>query len=245
MYLALPANASATRKFAVRSKRAQFRFPTRARPAGSCASGWHMSWSDFYLLCFIVGFSLSLLSFLAGAVHVHLPFKMHLPFGGARPGSAHAHGGAEKTGSSHSSGHVSWFNASTAMAFLAWFGGIGYILATHSHLIAALALLIAFATGLVAASVVFKFMVKLMNAESSHLKDEDYRYEGLVGTVTIPIRANGTGEIVFLQGGVRRSAGARSQDGKPLEKGAEVVTERYENGIAYVHRWEEFTQLGK
>ena len=198
-----------------------------------------MSWSDIYLLCFIVGFSLSLLSFLAGAIHIHLPFRMHLPFHGG-----HGHGALAKAGRTGGT-HVSWFNASTAMAFLAWFGGIGYILATRSHMEALLALLIAIATGLIAASVVFRFMVKLMNAESSHLKDEDYRYEGLVGTVTIPIRANGTGEIVFLQGGARRSAGARSNDGTALEKGAEVVTERYEDGIAYVRRWDEFAQLGK
>src|SRR6202041_3632768 len=152
----------------------------------------------------------------------------------------HGRGALAKGGRSGGVTHVSWFNASTAMAFLASFGGIGYILATRSHMEALLALLIAIATGLIAASVVFRFMVKLMNAESSHLKDEDYRYEGLVGTVTIPIRANGTGEIVFLQGGARRSAGARSHDGQPLEKGAEVVTERYENGIANVHRYDEF-----
>ena len=198
-----------------------------------------MSWSDFYLLCFIVGFSLSVLSFLAGAVHIHLPFKLHLPFHGG-----HGHGGMDSAGA-HRGTHVSWFNASSIMAFLAWFGGIGYILATRSSLEALFALALAIAAGAIAAAIVFKFMVKLMNAESSHLKDEDYRYEGLVGTVTIPIRANGTGEIVFLQGGVRRSAGARAHDGQPLEKGAEVVTERYENGIAYVHRWDEFTKLGK
>ena len=201
-----------------------------------------MSWSDIYLLCFIVGFSLSVLSFLAGAVHIHLPFKMHLPFhfGSHGPGGAIA-----KAGSSGGGAHVSWFNASSAMAFLAWFGGVGYILATRSTLEAFIALAIAISAGLLAAFVVFKFMVKLMNAESSHLKEEDYRYEGLVGTVTIPIRANGTGEIVFLQGGVRRSTGARSHDGQPLEKGAEVVTERYENGIAYVHRYDEFIKLDK
>jgi len=200
-----------------------------------------MSWSDIYLLCFIVGFSLSVLSFLAGAIHIHLPFKMHFPF----HGSGHGHGALAKAGSARGGSHVSWFNASSAMAFLAWFGGVGYILATRSTLEALIALAIAFAAGLLAAFIVFRFMVKLMNEESSHLKEEDYRYEGLVGTVTIPIRANGTGEIVFLQGGVRRSAGARSYDGQPLEKGAEVVTERYENGIAYVHRWDEFMKLGK
>jgi membrane protein implicated in regulation of membrane protease activity len=203
-----------------------------------------MSWSDIYLLCFIVGFSLSLLSFLAGAVHLHLPFKLHVPFRGAPLGAAH-HGALQKSAPAHGGAQVSWFNASTAMAFLAWFGGIGYILATRSHMQAALSLLIAGATGLLAASLVFKFMVRLMNAESSHLKDEDYRYEGLIATVSIPIRANGTGEIVFLQGGARRSAGARSNDGTALEKGAEVVTERYEEGIAYVRRWDEFAQLGK
>jgi len=203
-----------------------------------------MTWSDFYLLCFIIGFSLSVLSFLAGAVHVpiRLPFKAHLPFHGAsHRGVVHSHNGGADSASSHSAGHISWFNTSTVMAFLAWFGGIGYILSAHSHLVGVIALAFAIAGGLSASWAVFKFMVKLMNAESSHLKDEDYRHEGLVCTVTMPVRANGTGEIHFMQNGVRRSAGARSCNGKPLEKGAEVVIERYENGVAYVKPWEEFT----
>lgn len=202
-----------------------------------------MSWSDFYLICFLVGFSLSVLSFLAGAIHIHLPFRMHMPFHNAHHGAgihAHAHG---PHGSSHGGVHMSWFNASTAMAFLAWFGGIGYILSARSHLASVVALTFAVLGGLSASWIVFRFMVRLMNAESSHLKDEDYRHEGLVGTVTSSIREHGTGEIIYLQNGVRRSAGARSHDGKPLEKGAEVVIERYENGMAYVHRWEEFTKL--
>jgi membrane protein implicated in regulation of membrane protease activity len=203
-----------------------------------------MSWSDFYLICFLVGFALSVLSFLAGAVHIHLPFKMHLPFHGAGHG---AHGGLHARGGAHSSSspsatHISWFNASSAMAFLAWFGGIGYILATHSRFIGVVVLALAIAGGLAASWLVFKFMVKLMNAESSHLKDEDYRPEGLVCTVTMPVRGTGTGEVIFMQNGVRRSAGARSCNGQLLEKGAEVVIERYENGVAYVHRWEEFTK---
>jgi len=39
-----------------------------------------MTWTDVYLLCFIVGFSLSVLSFLGGATHIHLPFRLHWPF---------------------------------------------------------------------------------------------------------------------------------------------------------------------
>ena len=194
-----------------------------------------MTWSDFYLFCFIVGFTLSVVSFFAGAVHIHLPFKMHLPF------HVGHHGGGGLRGGLRSGAHVSWFNASTAMAFLAWFGGTGYLLTRHAHLIALASLAISTVAGLVAGAVVFKFMVKLMRSDPP-LKSEDYRIEGNVGTISMPIRENGTGEIIFSLAGARRCAGARCDDGKPLEKGAEVVIERYEKGIAYVKRWEEFTR---
>jgi hypothetical protein len=47
--------------------------------------------------------------------------------------------------------------------------------------------------------------------------------------------------MIFEQRGVRKSVGARSEDGKPLPNGTEVAITRYENGIAYVKKWEEFT----
>ncbi len=206
-----------------------------------------MIWSDFYLLCLLVGFSLSVLSFLAGAIHMHLPFRLHLPFhSGHHPGGfhsgGHAHGASSAKGAStHAHGHFSWFNASTMLAFLAWFGGTGYILTKYSNLVAIASLGLATLAGLVSGSIVFKFMVKLMHSNETQLNEADYRVEGSLCTVTMPIRANGTGEVVFLLGGVRRSAGARTDDGKPIEKGAEVVIERHENGIAYVRRWDEFT----
>jgi hypothetical protein len=46
--------------------------------------------------------------------------------------------------------------------------------------------------------------------------------------------------MIFEQRGVRKSVGVRSEDGKPLPKGAEVAITRYENGIAYVKKWEDF-----
>ena len=196
-----------------------------------------MTWSDFYLVCFIVGFSLSVLSFLAGAVHIHLPFKMHLPFHAAHHvGAGVSHGGLR------GGTHISWFNASSAMAFLAWFGGTGYLLTRHSHLLAVFSLLLATVAGLAAGFIVFRFMVKLVGSTDAPMKSEDYRIEGSVGTISMPIRASGTGEIIFSLAGVRRCAGARSDDGRAIEKGAEVVIERYEKGIAYVKRWEEFTK---
>ena len=71
-----------------------------------------MTWSDFYLVCFLIGFALSVLSFLAGAVHLHVPFKLHLPF--------HWHHDGLRFGLKGGA-HLSWFNGSSLMAFLAWF----------------------------------------------------------------------------------------------------------------------------
>ena len=194
-------------------------------------------WSDFYLFCFFVGFALSVFSFLAGAVHLHLPFKLHFPF------HAGHHGGAGGThGALKASAQISWFNASTAMVFLAWFGGTGYLLTRHSHFVAFVSLAISTFAGLFAGWLVFKSMVKLMISSDAPLSNDDYRIEGSVGTLSMPIRPKGTGEIIFSLAGVRRCAGARCEDGQALERGAEVVIERYERGIAYVKRWEDFTK---
>jgi hypothetical protein len=205
-----------------------------------------MTWSDFYLFCFIVGFALSLISFMAGAIHLHVPFGSHAPIhahhGGAIGKAGHV--GHPVTGNSGrgSSVHVPWLNASTAMAFLAWFGGTGYILSRASHLMAAVSLALAVSSGIAAGWLVFKFMAKLTQGSESQLNEADYRIEGSLGTISIPIRKEGTGEVIFSLGGVRRSFGARCDDGGAIEKGAEVVIERYDKGIAYVRRWDEFTR---
>ena len=198
-----------------------------------------MTWSDFYLLCFLVGFSLSALSFLAGAVHFHLPLRMHLPFhGGHHPGGMHGSHGSLKGGT-----HLSWFNVSTVLAFLAWFGGVGFILTKHSHLVALASLTFAAAAGLFAGTLVFRFMARVVQATDAHMLDWDYRMDGQVGTVSMPIRERGIGEILFEHNGFRRSLPARTEDGSALAKGAEIVITRYEDGIAYVKRWDEFTKL--
>jgi hypothetical protein len=198
-----------------------------------------MSWSDFYLFCFLVGFAFSALTFLAGAVHIHLPLRLHLPGHGGHPGG---HGGAAKGVAGPVGSHVSWFNASTAMAFLAWFGGAGYVLKRASHLVALVCLALAALAGLVAGMIVYRFMLRLARASDSQMLDADYRIEGSVGTLSMPIREKGTGEVIFSLGGVRRCAGARTEGGELVEKGAEVVIERYEKGIAYVKRWDDFTK---
>ena len=199
-----------------------------------------MTWANFYLFCFLIGFALSLLSFLAGAVHLHLPAKLHVHL----PAQA-LHGKAIaglRGGHARAGGGISWLNASTILAFLAWFGGTGYILTRNSHIVAALSLLISAAVGLVGGWMVFAFMARIVRVSERQMLDWDYRLEGSVGTLSSAIRENGTGEITFERNGAIKSASARSEDGKPLPKGAEVVISRFENGIAFVERWEDFTR---
>jgi hypothetical protein len=190
-----------------------------------------MSWSDFYLLCFLVGLSLSVISFLSGAMHLQLPFKLHLPL------HAPHHGGGTGAGGVH----LSRLNASTILAFLTWFGGTGYILMNHSRLVALASLGLAAGAGLIAGSIVFRFMSRLLKNTEGQLNEWDYRHEGAIGKVSMTITADGTGEVIFEQRGVRRSTGARSENGGLIEKGAEVVISRYEKGIAYVKKWDDFT----
>ena len=48
-----------------------------------------MNWQAFYLICFGVGLVLSLVSFLTGALHLHLPVKWHIHVKGGHAGSPH------------------------------------------------------------------------------------------------------------------------------------------------------------
>jgi membrane protein implicated in regulation of membrane protease activity len=202
-----------------------------------------MNWQAFYLGCFGVGFVLSLVSFLSGALHLHLPLKWHLHVKMGHPGAPHS--GATAYGEvRHGAAHFPLLNSASLMVFLAWFGGVGYLLTTHARLWFLAVLALATVAGLSGAALVAAFMVKVLDNPDAALEPMDFQMVGAVGKVNIAIRPGGTGEILYVQGGTRRSAGARSEDGKPLEKGAEVVVTRFEHGIAYVRQWEEFTKEG-
>ena len=204
-----------------------------------------MTWADFYLMCFAVGFLLSTISFLIGGLHWHLPFfpngdgHVHLHFGDA-PGAngSPANGGHADSGQST---QVSPFNFITLTAFLAWFGGSGFLITRYGHLWFALGLLLSTAAGFVGAGIVFLFLSRVLVSPEENMDAADYEMVGVLGHTSLPIRAGGTGEIIYSQAGTRRTCGARSENGSAIEKGAEVVVTRYEKGIAYVRLWEEMS----
>jgi membrane protein implicated in regulation of membrane protease activity len=207
-----------------------------------------MTWSDFYLICFAVGFLLSAISFLAGGlrVHLHLP---HFPGGGAHIPAGHVPSGGGATGHTPATGgaktgqgpDVSPFNFITLTAFLAWFGGTGFLITRFSTVWFALGLLLSTAAGLVGAGIVFLFLTRVLISPEENMDAADYEMVGVLGRTSLPIRANGTGEIIYSQAGTRRTCGARSENGSAIEKGAEIIVTRYEKGIAYVRLWEEMS----
>jgi membrane protein implicated in regulation of membrane protease activity len=183
----------------------------------------------FYLICFGVGLVLSLASVLGGFAHLHVG-RFHIGH------SAHVHQGAGAHGSSRG---LSAVNGFTLTAFLCWFGGVGYLL-NRQGMFAPLVLLLAAASGIFGAALLWAILFKVLLPRERVMSSEDTEMTGVLAHVSDSIRSNGgIGEILFLQTGARRSSAARSDDGRTIERGTEVVVIRYERGVAYVRPWAE------
>jgi hypothetical protein len=131
-------------------------------------------------------------------------------------------------------------NITAIVLFLAIFGGVGLLLEDKHQLTSLLAASIAGASGLAGAAAVSRILSAIIARERPL---EPVTFTGTLAQVTMPIReGGGTGEIVYTIEGTRRCSGARSDDGRGINKGAEVVIVRYDRGIAYVAAFDEHTQ---
>ena len=194
-----------------------------------------MTWADFYLVCFVVGFFLSLLMFLAGGGRLHLPhLHVHLP-------GLHGHGVVPHAGGGLHGGQMSPFNLITLTAFLAWFGGTGYLLARHSTMWFLAALLVSVLSGIGGAAIIYLFLSRVLSSPDEELDPADFEMVGVLGKLSVRIREGGTGELIYSQAGTRRVCAARTENGSAILKGTEVVVTRYERGIAYVRPWSELS----
>jgi len=208
-----------------------------------------MTWESFYLVCFLLGLALSALSLLGGmghfGGHFHLPHAAHLPTAAHIPhGVPHAahlpHGGA---GAPQPGATVPWWNGFSLMIFLCWFGAGGYLLTRYGGFVAGVVLVLAAVCGVAGGAIIFLFLTRVLLPHEHDLTADETPVVGVVGRVSASIRAAGTGEIVYEQLGARRSAPARSEDGAPLQNEEEVYVVRYEEGIAYVRRWEDYPEM--
>jgi membrane protein implicated in regulation of membrane protease activity len=186
-----------------------------------------MTMETFYLVCFGIGLVLSLATALGGFGHLHFGHFGHLHVGHSAHGHQVSHG-------------FSALNGFTITAFLCWFGGAGYLLHHYSGLMAPVVLLLAAISGTFGASLLWALLFKVLLPRERVLNTEDTEMTGVLAQVSDSIRSgDGIGEILYVQTGARRSSAARSDDGRSIERGTEVVVIRYERGVAYVRPWAE------
>jgi membrane protein implicated in regulation of membrane protease activity len=213
--------------------------------------------STFFLVIFIVALGLTLITFALGVSSFHIPglhgghANLHVDHVDVGHVAHVGHVDAPHIGHEVHAGHpdvgegISPLNMTTILAFLTWFGGAGYLLTEYSGAGTILALAGAAAVGLVGAAIVFLFLTRvLLPGQTPYLSPDDFELTGTIGRLSVGIRGNGTGEVVYSKAGSRRVATARSEQGKPMARGTEVVIVRAEKGVAYVEPFEEFVQGG-
>jgi len=192
--------------------------------------------ANIFLGCFLFGFVLTASSFLFGFDAHHGGGHAGGHGAGGDAGAGHAgHAGSHGNHSvDHDSGNIPFLNYNTIVMFITWFGAAGYVLNREATVGPVIALFGAVFAGFVGALLVFYFLRNILIRAETPMNPADYYLPGTMAKVTSGIRAGGTGEIVYVQGGTRKTAGARSDEGLAHPFGEEVVIIRYEKGLAYV-----------
>lgn len=209
-----------------------------------------MTWESFYLICFLMGLALSVITLLGGMGHfggdVHMPHAGHvghlphvLPASHVVQGAGGLHTVPDAAASTSA---IPWWNSFSVMIFLCWFGAAGYLLTRYGSFVAGVVLVLAAVCGIAGGAIIFLFIARVLLPHERELTADETEVVGAVGRVSAAIRAGGTGEVVYEQLGALRSVPARSEDGEPIQKEEEVFVLRYEKGIAYVSRWEDMGQ---
>ena len=135
-----------------------------------------------------------------------------------------------------SSVHLPSISSFAIATFLAGFGGAGIITSLALHLSIGWSLIAATFSGLVLGGAMqLIFGAVLLKAQgSSEVRLSEVA--GMTGEVTVPIPADGLGQIAFVSGGRRVTYGARSSGNVAIPRGAQVQVVRIVGGTAVVHQ---------
>lgn len=182
--------------------------------------------SNIFLGCFIVGFILTAGTFLFG-------FDSDAGSGGDGGALGDA-GTSDVTDASGGARGLPLLNFNSIAIFLTWFGAVGYVLNSEAGVNPFISLIGAVFFGCAGAVIVCAFVNKFLMKGDNTMRASDYYLPGTLCRVTSSIRQGGAGEIVYVQGGTRKTAGARSDENATHPFGQEVVIVRYEKGLAYV-----------
>ncbi len=188
-----------------------------------------------FLVCFLVGLSMTALSLVMGMGHFG---GIHLGHGGAAHALGHggtAHGNSATDTPTLSSGFL---NFTTVMTFVTWFGGVGYLLSQYTALGGAVSLVVATASGIGGGSIVALFITRVLEKGQTEVLEADYRMPGTAAHVTSTIYPGYAGEITYALAGSTQTSAARSVSNEEIPRGTEVVVLKYERAVAYVETWQ-------
>ncbi len=117
-------------------------------------------------------------------------------------------------------GTISIFSTRVIFTFLMGFGAAGAI-ATYYGAGYPIASLIGVASGIVLGAIMYGILVLFIKEQSSSVISQR-SFVGQTGTVTVPIDANGTGEVGISAGQSYRAYSARSKDSSAIDKVRQV-----------------------
>lgn len=210
-----------------------------------------------FLACFVFSGAFFVLSTVLGIGHGHTLHlgghaATHAPHVGHAAHSGHVSHSANGNAQSVSAPSSAWqslrtfvsggLNLYSILTLLLIFGLLGYLLHNFTRFGVVATLLVSIACGVGCALAIGGFISRLLTAGGGvELTTENSRMEGRLGVVSMAIRPQGVGEVIFTgSGGARQSAGARSFADTPIATGTEVVILSARNGIVTVQPWDDF-----
>lgn len=218
--------------------------------------------SLMFLACFVFAGTFLVLSTVLGvghghALHLgghaigHTPHVLHGVHAGGHSGHATTHTDAAQSPSAEVAASPlqslrtlfdNGLNLYSVLTLLLIFGLLGYLLHNVAHLGDILTLVLAIGFGAGSGLAIGGLMSRVLSAGGGgELTADSSRLEGRLGTVSIAIRADGLGEVIFTGGnGARQSAGARGYGGEAIAAGTEIVILSARGGIVTVQPWDAF-----
>lgn len=136
----------------------------------------------------------------------------------------------------HGSVGVSALSPITIANFVTSFGGFGIIATQMFRLPDVVSLIPASVGGICMAAIMFVFYTKFLIAEQGSSEVRMVDISGTTAEIIVPIPRNGLGQVAFVVRGSRMTRSARSDDGKPVQRGAIVTIKAIAGNTVIVSR---------
>jgi hypothetical protein len=146
--------------------------------------------------------------------------------------------GVEKKRGDAISRPAAHLNLPALAALMVVFGAVGYLLIRNSALGSGTIAAISAAAGVAGWFGMTLLMAKwALRPDDGNAHDEAEEIQGQLARVLTPIRANALGSIRYERNGKQHDAPARGLNDSEIPSDADVVIDRFDDGIAVVEDW--------